>query len=477
MPLDVNAGVNNYYGILESTSPVSESSQNVSLTINIEPTQEYLDISGGTYSGSSTGTYSGSGTGSVSQSGTASPNDAHWYGGVGGSIVQSGSVTMSGTEYNGRISMSGSWTGNTSSFTSSTMYIDPKSYSISSSGSMSSTDTGTSASTNSGSISLTSTHGGSLNCHYRIPLFVLMPFVTGGSIDPNKYYGFFCSVQNLTLTGEQLTITNFCLTLADGTLLLLGDTSTNSRNCYYFMGSEILGNSSSRIDVPIFIEFDAFKSSLSTASQGTISFDIFPRFRKVLDSAQDSVGNIQSDPIQHQLQQENNEITEDTNETTHSIFDSITDFFGSFFSNLIGVFVPDSGYFENWFSRVDTMLSNKLGILYWPFSKIIAFFNRLSDSVSSQSNVTITFPAIEFTNIATGETYHFLDAQSVNLEYYNYRIPLTGGSPNSDLVGSNRFNSLVSIVRTFNSAVLIFGLLALLRKKLNYIIRGSDDDN
>ena len=169
-------------------------------------------------------------------------------------------------------------------------------------------------------------------------------------------------------------------------------------------------------------------------------------------------GNAISESIRD-TQEELQETAEDTNETTHGILSSITSFFGSFFSNLIGVFVPESGYFENWFSRVDTMLSNKLGILYWPFNKIIAFFNRLSDSVSSQSNVTITFPAIEFTNVATGETYHFLDEQSVNLEYYNYRIPLSGGSPNSDLVGTNRFNSLVSIVRTFNSAVLIFGTI------------------
>lgn len=185
----------------------------------------------------------------------------------------------------------------------------------------------------------------------------------------------------------------------------------------------------------------------------------------------------QSEQVIDNTLQEGNEIASDTNETTHSIFDSISDFFGSFFSNLIGVFVPEDGYFSNWFSRLNTLLEDKLGILYWPFSKIIAFFNRLTESVSSQSNVTITFPAIEFTNLATNETYHILDEQTVSLEYYNYRVPLSGGSPNSDLVGSNRFNSLVSIVRTFNSAVLIFGLLSLLRKKLNLILRGDDNDN
>ena len=77
-----------------------------------------------------------------------------------------------------------------------------------------------------------------------------------------------------------------------------------------------------------------------------------------------------SEEVINDTLEEANDIASDTNTTTHGIFDSITDFFGSFFNNLIGIFVPDSGSFENCFSRVDTMLSNKLGILYWPFSKL-----------------------------------------------------------------------------------------------------------
>ena len=179
----------------------------------------------------------------------------------------------------------------------------------------------------------------------------------------------------------------------------------------------------------------------------------------------------------NETQESIKETTEDTNETTHSIFDSISDFFGSFFSNLIGVFVPESGFFETWFSNLNQLLEDKLGILYWPFSKIIAFFTRLQNALTTENSCIITFPAIEFTNQATGETYTFLEAQQVNLETYNYRVPLSGGSDNSTLVGSNRFNSLVSIVRTFNSAALIFGFLALLRAKLHLIMRGDDNDN
>lgn len=164
------------------------------------------------------------------------------------------------------------------------------------------------------------------------------------------------------------------------------------------------------------------------------------------------------------------EIVEDTNTTTHSIFDKISDFFGSFFNNLIGVFVPESGYFSNWFSRVNDLLADKLGILYFPFDFIIDTLTTINSNSSSSSG-QIIFPEMSFTNSATSETFVLLNRQVINLN--DYDVPFTS-SENSSLVGTTNFTSLLSIIRLFTGIAFTLALVHLFIDKLHLILRGSE---
>ena len=110
-------------------------------------------------------------------------------------------------------------------------------------------------------------------------------------------------------------------------------------------------------------------SSVSTSDTGT----------------QNAINN-QTNTIQegNDIAQEGNDIAEDTN-------NKITSFFSSFFDNLIGVFVPESGFFSQWFSDLNTFMSQKLGFLWTPFDFIITFLNGVYSGSGSSS---ITFPEL-----------------------------------------------------------------------------------
>lgn len=92
------------------------------------------------------------------------------------------------------------------------------------------------------------------------------------------------------------------------------------------------------------------------------------------------------------LQQKNNDLQKEQNETSKGILGKITDFFGSFFENLKGLFVPEDGYFSDFFTRLNDFFSKKLGMLYAPIDMFITFLNTIKDASSTDSG--ITFPEL-----------------------------------------------------------------------------------
>lgn len=114
-----------------------------------------------------------------------------------------------------------------------------------------------------------------------------------------------------------------------------------------------------------------------------------------------------------------NDTAQDTNDTTHSIFDSITDFFGSFFENIINalksVFIPEDGYFEDFFQRLNDFFAEKLGMLYAPIDMFITFLTEIGDS--SGSDTGITFPGVEW------EGEYIIEPTTVNLSTFTEEFP------------------------------------------------------
>lgn len=92
------------------------------------------------------------------------------------------------------------------------------------------------------------------------------------------------------------------------------------------------------------------------------------------------------------LQEKNNELQKEQNETNKGILGKITDFFGSFFENLKGLFVPEDGYFSDFFTRLNDFFAEKLGMLYAPIDMFITFLNTIKDASSNDSG--ITFPEL-----------------------------------------------------------------------------------
>ena len=89
---------------------------------------------------------------------------------------------------------------------------------------------------------------------------------------------------------------------------------------------------------------------------------------------------------------ENNELQKEQNETSKGILGKITEFFASFFENLKGLFVPEDGYFSDFFTRLNDFFSEKLGMLYAPIDMFITFLNTIKDASSTDSG--ITFPEL-----------------------------------------------------------------------------------
>lgn len=87
-----------------------------------------------------------------------------------------------------------------------------------------------------------------------------------------------------------------------------------------------------------------------------------------------------------------NELQKEQNETSKGILGKITEFFASFFENLKGLFVPEDGYFSDFFTRLNDFFSEKLGMLYAPIDMFITFLNTIKDASSTESG--ITFPEL-----------------------------------------------------------------------------------
>lgn len=425
--LGVNAGLTSYDDLLGS-SLVSENGLENSFFINIQPTSN-----------------SGMGEGTISLDPTTFSSNTS-------SGTRSGVASPSGSNY--RITMN-----------SETLR-----------------QSGTIASS-SGTVSFSGGSNGSCIQHFHVPVTFSIPFANGQTVNPKKYYawvGSFGALSNSFSSDKNVNISNFALCDSEGTLLVSETlNATKNRNLKYILGSELLGRFENEAVFSCFLDFDVTAENLDSAISGSISFILFPKICLIKDNYQSMVGTIQSDPKTHELQEESNTIQEETKTTTNNIFDTITSFFGSFFENiknaLVSVFVPDDGYFSSWFTRLNSLLSDKLGVLYFPFEFFISFLERLDTSLNDfadyNNSFIITFPAIEFRNVFTGETYHFLDAQSVDLYDFNTRF-------NNDYVNSIgadfRLNSPIYAIRTFNCIILSLYLFSLLRKKLSLILYGDE---
>ena len=100
-------------------------------------------------------------------------------------------------------------------------------------------------------------------------------------------------------------------------------------------------------------------------------------------------------------QEETTEAVKEVNETSKGIFASITDFFGSFFQNLLDTimrfFVPSSSEMERAINELNTFFDDRFGFLYAPFNYFIQLCNAL---LTDSASTSLTFPGFSIMGYA-----------------------------------------------------------------------------
>ena len=153
----------------------------------------------------------------------------------------------------------------------------------------------------------------------------------------------------------------------------------------------------------------------------------------------------------NQIAQEGNDIAQDTANTTHSIFDKISDFFAGFFDGIINalksLFIPDDEFFSDFFTRLNDFFSEKLGALYTP----IDLFIRLLQAVQNASagNAGIPFPGLKWQ-----DTY-LIEPQTVNLQTI-----------------ADDFDGLQDKIYFVTDVIMVGAVIWLLQTKLREVLKG-----
>lgn len=161
-------------------------------------------------------------------------------------------------------------------------------------------------------------------------------------------------------------------------LLVKGSSSNNM-----VLGYEVTGNVWSNQNVP---------ATLYSVIDWNLSLSIL----------QMSPGEIADTAIQNNINnsiQQGNKLQEEANETGKGILGKITDFFSSFFENIINalksLFIPEDGYFSDFFTRLNDFFSEKLGFLYEPIELFLDFLNAIQNA-SVGASPGLTFPEIKW---------------------------------------------------------------------------------
>ena len=153
----------------------------------------------------------------------------------------------------------------------------------------------------------------------------------------------------------------------------------------------------------------------------------------------------------NQIAQEGNDIAQDTANTTHSIFDKISDFFAGFFDGIINalksLFIPDDEFFSDFFTRLNDFFSDKLGALYTPIDLFIRLLQAIQDA--SAGSAGIPFPGIKW------DGTYIIEPQTVNLQSI-----------------ADDFDGLQDKIYFVTDVIMVGAVIWLLQTKLREVLKG-----
>lgn len=184
-------------------------------------------------------------------------------------------------------------------------------------------------------------------------------------------------------------------------------------------------------------------------------------------SAEDKLQNSQ-DITNDKLDEQNKKLDEQ-NKTSKNIFEKIgeifnilnpfsKDFFAYklvslFLEMLKSLFIPSDDFFTNWIDDLNEYFKDTFGILYYPFSLLIEFLNKISSlNDSTTAIMKINDIKIFDTTLISGFTYNF-----------------------NDLLSNDTFKNVHDIYLGIVDVILWLGLVYICRGFIKFIFGGIDD--
>lgn len=277
--------------------------------------------------------------------------------------------------------------------------------------------------------------------------FELIPLLFKVSDFDSNYPFVGLSAWGINTSVNQGSLTSSRLVFSDG----------DTVNSIKFFGKENIyrTNQSIRYLAPTFL----YRTHLSYVSTSLLTSPITFTFTisftvSCADYSSSVVAN-NSTPTQdiqgNNLQQQNNNITQDTNTTTHDTNNKITSFFNSFFDNLLHIFVPEDGFFSQWFNSLNDFMAQKLGFLWSPFDFLISFLNGV---YSGGGSACLVFPELAW-----------IDGTVI--------IPRTEFS--FDNIGGESFTELRDMIYFATDVVLLGAVVSQFYKKIKLVFEGGGD--
>lgn len=95
--------------------------------------------------------------------------------------------------------------------------------------------------------------------------------------------------------------------------------------------------------------------------------------------------------------------TQNIETNTKGIWDSIVSLPGAIMDGIIGLFVPDDGFWDEYYAKYDLLLSENLGFLYESFHLLYELFETVMSGSSSMNTVEVPYFSYDF----SGTTFEF----------------------------------------------------------------------
>lgn len=290
------------------------------------------------------------------------------------------------------------------------------------------------------------------------------------ALSPDKYYfvetfsgsDFYYTVHGDNSVHFRCTSNGCYYQLSNGRVIPFGSISSNSGCFFYIKGADILGTSNGTSCIMFngtrvlnLTIHDCTSTSLDIHEHYIYTFKFYEVSKsEYLNSLNDQVNDSGTqDAINNQTEkvQQGNDIARENSDTNKDTNNKITSFFGSFFDNLVGIFVPEAGFFSQWFSELNDFMADKLGFLWSPFDFFITFLNGV---YSGSGTSGITFPELTW-----------IDGTVI--------IPQT--TIDLNFIGGSDFNELRDKIYFATDIILLGAVIHQFYQKIKLVFEGGSD--